>query len=373
MMNFIISMLTNGVTRMQRLSFFLVFVCVLVLPVLAQPLVIRHRGVYGYLDENRDILIPPRYRSATAFVDGIAVVQMVDGVFHIIDRSGASIATIDADEVHAPSDGMILFKRDREYGYVDYVGVERITGLQLARDFSEGKAFVRVNGDRGYINHDAQWVFPGLQNINGDNFFDGMARVWRSINRETRWGFIDDTGNVVIELDYYFLGPFSDDLSEAGFGDRPQFAREQQFGYINRQGDVIIEPIYYNGRPFENGVTLVQYAKPRSAAGPPTHYKIINRTGETIAMLDEEIHVYSGFRGGYALIGVIPESGDRVLRGFLDTTGEIVVEPMFSDAVDFMNGYWTAYLYEDGNRRDAIIDTSTGDVFFVDELLAAGE
>ncbi|MCG8478371.1 MAG: WG repeat-containing protein [Spirochaetales bacterium] len=359
--------------RTKRLILSLAFVCALVSQISAQPIVVQHQGKYGYLDENLDILIPPRYQAATAFIDGIAVVQMIDGMFHIIDRSGNSIATIVADEVRAPSDGMILFERDREFGFVDYNGIERIVGLRLARDFNEGKAFVEVNGRRGYIDSNAQWSFPNPQNFYGAQFSDGMARVWRTINNETRWGVVNDTGTVVIEFNYFFLGQFSDGLAEAGFGNRPRFARDQQFGYINRRGEVVIEPIYYNGWPFENGVTLVQYVEPRSAVGPPTHYKVIDITGETIAILDEEIHVYSGFRGGYALIGVISESSDSVLRGFLDTTGTIVVEPVFSDVVDFMNGYWIAYLYEDGNRRDAIIDTSTGDVFFVDELLAAGE
>lgn len=103
-----------------------------------------------------------------------------------------------------------------------------------------------------------------------------------------KYGFIDDSGKIVIEPQYSEAGSFSSDLAVVKIGD--------SWGFINRTGKIVIEPTPGHGpfSVFSEGLIYV-------------------RAGE--------------------------------LSGFMDTTGKIVIQPQFASVGDFNDGM--AGIYKD--------------------------
>jgi hypothetical protein len=321
---------------------------------------VRFDGRYGYLDESLDVVSPPAYMTATEYADGLAVVEVRRGVFRIIDHQGEQVAAFEANRAYAPSDGMIRFEDQGVYGFLDYQGTPRLRGYDLAMDFSEGKAFVRQGNRKGYIDKAGAWLFPHLSIDGGAAFKDGRARVWQREDFSNKtYGYIDSQGRYIIPLKYHDLDDFSEGRAAAGFGRRERSSRAQRYGYIGLDGKIVIEPIFFDAKSFKHEVALVQYRPSRSAAGPHDHYMIIDRSGETVSVLDEELEILSNFRGGLALIGQISERRDAVLKGFIDTTGEVVYEPRLMDVVSFKTGYWILSVYENRAPQTLILDPAT--------------
>lgn len=99
---------------------------------------------------------------------------------------------------------------------------------------SEGLAVVKRDGKYGFIDNTGQVVIPPKYDLVWD-FSEGLARV----SQNGKAGFIDNTGKVVIPLKYDKADSFYNGV--AGVLDR---STGEAF-YINRQG----ERLYWLGEP----------------------------------------------------------------------------------------------------------------------------
>ncbi|MFO7729561.1 MAG: WG repeat-containing protein [Spirochaetia bacterium] len=324
-------------------------------------------GLWGYLDEDLDVLMEPQYADATEFDGGVAVVETEEGSFQIIDEEGNRIAVIETDYAYAPSDGMIRAKQGDEWGYYDYQGRLKIEGLNRAGDFQEGKACVKMGDEVTYIDKDGRNLFSGLSIDGGYPFSNGIARVYRYVDWPVDvFGIIDKNGNFVTEPKFYDLNEFSEELAAAGFTSFERSNRAGNYGYIDRRGNVVIEGQYYYAHPFSNGVALVRYKKIKKGA-TPRYFKIIDRHGNTVRRLDEELRVLTGFRGGLAAVARVREGEYEV--GLMDCNGDIVVEPQFdSDTYYYSNGYWQLFTNED--LRPVLVDAFSGKIVYLDEIFS---
>lgn len=136
----------------------------------------RDQALWGYLDRDGKVAIPPRFRFAGPFVNGLApVISSPDGAVWFIDKSGGGVTRIDGVDLVAPlRDGLALAHAlgTGAWGYVDANGVQVIPFQFLeARSFFEGLAAVRIPGNRG-------------------------------------WGYIDRTGKVAIRHQFDAAEPF---------------------------------------------------------------------------------------------------------------------------------------------------------------------
>ncbi len=166
------------------------------------------------------------------------------------------------------------------------------------------------------------------------------------------WGYVDHTGNLVIEPRFHDASDFSEGLAAV----RVDWAR----GYIDTTGRYVIEPQYEKASAFHDGVAEV------TANGCKIY---INRHGEAVSapavretaereQHDEElIPVLEGNRYGYATAEgetVIParyceaapfsEGVARVKKSltsgwmFIDKTGRKAFDGTFRQAGDFADG-----------------------------------
>ena len=106
------------------------------------------------------------------------------------------------------------------------------------------------------------------------------------------------------------------------------------YGFINSEGKFIINPRYETAEDFSDSLAMV--------SSPGSGLYFINKNGDTA--FDNKFRIYKGFSEGYAIIV------DNFKKGYIDTSGRVVIKPTFSIANDFSEGL-ASVCYPDGERN----------------------
>jgi WG containing repeat len=133
---------------------------------------------------------------------------------------------------------------------------------------SNGYQLVTINGKYGYLNAANHLVIPAQFDL-ARPFSDGMAAVAFSTDSPSpqsdcscravitsyhfKWGFINETGELVIEPQWGNVGDFSEGLAGVSNGQGFSFGK---WGYINKAGVLAIRHQFDHAEPFVNGKAL---------------------------------------------------------------------------------------------------------------------
>lgn len=151
-------------------------------------------------------------------------------------------------------------------------------------------------------------------------FQQGLMVVSRQVQGETRYGYIDRQGTLVIDTQFLQAKPFSADLPLAPAsilvteviqdeaGEEVEISRPL-YGYIDQTGEFVLPPTYVDAYPFSQDLA------PISSDG--TTWGYINPEGEEI--IPQDYHWAHDFSQGYAVV----QQGDHY--GLIDTQGEIIL------------------------------------------------
>lgn len=116
----------------------------------------------------------------------------------------------------------------------------------------------------------------------------------------------------------------------------------KKYGFIDRTGTFVIEPIYDSAENFSNGLAIVT---------KDSTYKVIAPDGSVVFENDNTI---ASFHNGLAAyINII---NNTYLNGYIDTKGNIIIEPQFLTAGDF-NEDGMAYVMKPGEIYQLIDKT----------------
>jgi hypothetical protein len=180
--------------------------------VAAKALVFKNRvGVfYGFIDKTGKVVIPPVYRHALNFSEGLASVE----------------------EDSSPR------KKNRKMGFIDHNNKWVIPPqFKLAKSFSEGLAAVYSDRDQcGYIDKAGKVIIPAKFKQCGD-FSEGLAAV--STDGLTS-GYINTNGEMVIAPQFIRATPFSGGWAEVIQQTTDEFVVLR--GYIDKSGKFVWGP-----------------------------------------------------------------------------------------------------------------------------------
>lgn len=157
-------------------------------------------------------------------------------------------------------------------------------------------------------------------------FNEGLAAV----NIKNKWGYIDREGRVVIEPQYTHAFGFTEGLAAVEV--------DGKYGFINKDGRLVIPPKYYWANSFTEGLATVQ---------ADDSYQIIDRDGAVVVTLDKAFTDVQVFSCGLAAVEVNSKK-----YGFIDTTGKMVIEPMFGFVTPFSDGLAIATIAEDEDEDE---------------------
>lgn len=333
----------------------------------SQPqLIPYHQGkLWGFCNQQRQIVIPCIYNSASPFSEGLARVSNKTGKFGFINTKGEVVIGFKYDWAHSVYDGwiyaetqskkwgnvggfinktgktMVPFRLNTppvplpeterhtfseglmaipwkvtpfgnpKYGYVNKKGEFVIKPvLGYATPFKEGLAATTLKeyGSHGYINKKGVVVFKDNY-YTASAFSEGRARV----RKNEMMGFINTKGKVVIPIKYYTFQDFSEGLVSISNG--------KKYGFMDKQGKAVIPFIYDKAFSFSNGLALVVK---NNKVG------FINRQGKTVIPFQYDFnsdfyHVFSTpglteFFNNYCVVW------KNNKMGFINRKGETVVD-----------------------------------------------
>lgn len=171
------------------------------------------------------------------------------------------------------------------------------------------------NDKWGYLNHQGEWIIPPKLD-DARTFADGIARFCEN----GLWGYINLQGEIIAPAQF---------VNAAAF--RKGFARvmNKGWGFINDRGDKIFATEFLNATDFCEGLASVEVKS--------MEWKIINTRGEfTSPKSFTRIDTFSKNGLAAATSSSLKEiKNNQVKIGFINSSGEWVIEPQFADAKAF--------------------------------------
>ncbi len=171
------------------------------------------------------------------------------------------------------------------------------------------------NDKWGYLNHQGEWIIPPKLD-DARTFADGIARFCEN----GLWGYINLQGEIIAPAQY---------VNAAAF--RKGFARvmDKGWGFINDRGEKIIATKFLNATDFCEGLASVEVKS--------MEWKIINTQGDfTSPKCFTRIDTFSQNGLAAATLSSVKEiKNNQIKIGFINSSGEWVIEPKFADAKAF--------------------------------------
>lgn len=167
---------------------------------------------WGYIDRSGTFVIPPIYDNADSFQDGVALVDLREGGHEIIDRNGTTLASIPVSMVFQGESGYftVFGELDGKEGafVADREGYMVIGPYESAKEY--GWTRLPVQRD------DGKWIMIDLEGNQYGDAWDDIETPsvgWAAVRRDSKEGFMDHRGNVVVPPIYdrvgYFQGGFA--------------------------------------------------------------------------------------------------------------------------------------------------------------------
>jgi hypothetical protein len=264
----------------------------------------RKRPLYGYVDEELNWVVAPKFLRAYDFKNGRAKVKAIKGRYGYIDHYGvkigkyqytrgedftedglaqvwkgskAGVIGVDGKDIVKLKtqkieiqEGAIFVQRSKRLIVYNKQGkrIRRHRNISRVYQMEEGLARVRQNGYVGFMNNEGDWVLPPRYG-SATNFENGYALVGRAANKliinlsgdtvnpqvvKTRTGFQD--GYLLQKTEgkrpfYYFINT----AGQNQFGVKYEFAsnfqykkavvrKDGHYGVIDQNGLFIVPPVY---------------------------------------------------------------------------------------------------------------------------------
>ncbi|MCK8481723.1 WG repeat-containing protein [Psychroserpens algicola] len=238
----------------------------------------RDNGKIGYVNNEGEIIIEPKYSSGTYFDnEEYATVSIKnDSIkkFAVIDKNGNYLISFNEGYElislnNNYEDWILVIKKDK-WGYINYEK-ETIIPLEYEHlgDFYGDLAFAKKDGKYGFINSkneiiidfEFDWAFKfGAIQPNGLRY--------AKVEKNEKLGFINNKGILEVKLLYDFVYQFYKGIAIV--------KKENKYGCINTNGDIVV-PFKYEFIDDNDGEIIK--ARKKFMSNKEYHY---NRQGDFI-------------------------------------------------------------------------------------------
>lgn len=317
-------------------------------------------------------------------------------IFHIKTFAISSLQKIELNgnykELHVLNENLLIVNTDNEDEYkIINLKEENLNNKTYTSfgdsKFSEGLLPCVRDDKTFYIDEIGKEVFSfnGL----GLGFSDGLAAVCDITTK--KWGFIDTSGNLVIDCKYDFAENFDNGISvvktfsnEEPYGIKLEYINKlgetiysnstiimeyseglaiikenDKYGFINSEGEIVIECKYDTADPFHNGIARV---------GLNNQSTYINKQGNTLFSFDDGAErFYSGLLEitDNDFYGYVDKSGNKVFEITYNIPDSHVDLPLFSDGYTFAcrNG---KFIIVNTSGQETNLKYKEDDIFSID-------
>lgn len=172
---------------------------------------------YGYVNEDKEEVIPLQYYNAMNFEGGIAAVQKsAGGKWGFIDKEGKTVIPFEFMELTGFVKGLCAVKKSGEWYFIDRNGST-------------------INSEK----YDAIKYFSNDTNL----------LIWK-VKKLGKWGITNKKGDLIVNIKYDEIG-----FPREG---RVEVKKNEKIGFIDYMGKEVILPQYDDSFSFEEGEVLVK-------------------------------------------------------------------------------------------------------------------
>ncbi|MBN2520220.1 MAG: WG repeat-containing protein [Bacteroidales bacterium] len=284
--------------------------------------VVAKEGLWGCIDKNGKMVVPYKYRNIKNFNENMACIKNLNNKYGFINKNGQEVIPCKYDDANSFNDERALVKLNNFWGYIDVNGKEQLSGKFIYLDafnFYNGKAYVSVEKDNYYIidkNYNTVNKFlPFIPEFDlGNGRYIGLALFLK--------GIVDENGKNITPFQYSEISYTYNDLISV--------KKNDLYGYINRDGVEIIPCQFDLVSNFNSGRSCI--------------YNYKNNAGSRLGLIDTrgvivvpyKYYDISYFSEGKAAIGEY--SGFIKKYGFIDIEGKVVISPKYDECGDFHEG-----------------------------------
>lgn len=264
---------------------------------------VRSKDKYAIIDSSLNIVTPFLYENIRSFYEGMCA-AVIDGVVGILNEDLVFTPVPGYTRIHDFSCGLAACRRDD--GYYDYIDLDfKVVfkgGWRLCQ-YSNGMLcdYDEISRKSGFKSLDGHWVIPPKYDY-VNNFSESLSLCGNSPNRKTGkvFGLNKDGAEI-----FCLKGGAQTSCYSEGFAEF--WSLKAQAGFIDRSGELVIDPVFDNVNAFSNDLAVVKY-KGRQV--------FIDKSGEIV--IDRPFQIASSFRNGLAWCKI----EGKFCR--LDTTGNVV-------------------------------------------------
>jgi hypothetical protein len=196
------------------------------------------------------IIDPDSVTFQAAEVEGRIRFKTGANKYGFFGSKGDTVVAAKYDMAFDFKDGFAKIKLDGKFGFINTEGVEVVPpSYNKIANIAEGKAAVEIDGKWGFIDMKNKLFLPAVYDST-QPFGQGLAPVL--LAGATYWSYVDPTGKVVIsdKMKLESAWPFAENLAHGMI--------ENHWGYFDKKGKTVIPFIYLNAGQFKEGSAPVQ-------------------------------------------------------------------------------------------------------------------
>ncbi|MCS7075484.1 MAG: WG repeat-containing protein [Bacteroidia bacterium] len=267
--------------------------------------VYKKNGLYGYINEKNEWVIPAQFEEASLFHQGIATVKKND-VYFFIDKTGKKIGSETYTEASPFIEGLAIIKKKNKYGFINTeMKIVIPCEYDNAIAFKQGYAMVKKGDYWQAINKKGEFVSEHQVAVT-----EGMARI----KRESLWTFMSvDNEKLITEPKFEEARLFQEGLSAVLY--------HQKWGFIDKTGNFTIPAEYEKVSDFVHGYARVQKNK---------YWGIIDKQGKITVPFEYEF--IDECKNGFYRVK------KNKLWGFLDSTFNLTIPCQYANVYPFEKG-----------------------------------
>jgi hypothetical protein len=295
----------------------------------------------GYINQEGKLLIPCMFEDGGEFSQGLAAV-LVDGKWGYINEKAEIVLKPLYQDAGNFVDDMAWVQVKGKYGYINREGKVVVEPqYRRAGTFSEGYAVVENGrGKTTLIDKTGKAALnPDVYGMDISGFSEGLVFGYAKENRFPV--YMDKDGKIAVRIETKDMEGFV--VQGAAFSEGLAAVKiKGNWGYIDRTGKMIIAPEYWKVTPFQQGIALVAVMEMKGSVGHSTDY-LIDRNGTKIKQLPATSGKLSE---GLIPFGTWDKAKEKGLYGYMDTRGEIAIQPQFDNALPFRKGLAQVWIHE---------------------------
>jgi hypothetical protein len=289
-------------------------------------------NVWGYMDRSGHTVLQPAFSSAEPFnAKGVAIVRGTGKAsenYGLIDQTGKYILELKYKSIIASESIFAVMTFDNhsflvgDNGHIIKPDIPGEIGT-----FTEGKASIKFGELYGFIDQTGEIVVKPQYNYVQD-FQNGKALVHVRAGQDA---LLNEKGEQIHTYNVQYIDSFSEGLAAT------RLTENSKFGFINEEGELIIAEKYETADSFHEGLAVVSLSSFENQTG------LINTKGDYVLQPQFGEIVYLG-KSLWAVsqttrqMAYDPESGPLKFALY-NAKGEKISDYVFDDVQPFLGNY----------------------------------